>query len=133
MFTDSQSVHHCYHLKPSRFALGFEFLCLFLMLILIYLTSDIWGVIVSLIVACSSLILFRRRYSAYKLEQLDYQSWSVQYLPSQEIQQVKINQFIDHTLYISVYFEDKKLKPFIIWQDQVTEYQWKSLKTRCKL
>lgn len=130
---DSQSIHHCYHLKPSRYVLGFQFLCLFLMLILIYLTSYIWGVIVSLILACGSLILFRSRYGAYKLEQLDYQSWSIQYLPLQEIQQVKIKRFIDHTFYISVYFEDKKRKPFIIWQDQVTEYQWKSLKTRCKL
>ena len=129
---DNRSIHYCYQLKPSRFALGFQFLGLSLMLILIYLTSPIWAVISCFFIAGGSLIIFRNRYAVYQLEQLDYELWSVQYLPAQKIQQVQINRFIDHTFYISVHFEDKKLKPFIIWQDQVDEYQWKSLKTRCK-
>ncbi|WP_089605411.1 protein YgfX [Acinetobacter piscicola] len=129
---DSQAVHHCYHLKPSRFALGFQLLCLLIMLILIYLTSGIWGAVGCFIIACIGLTFFRKRHNAYKLEQLDYQLWSVQYRSSQKIQHVKIERFIDHTFYIAVNFEDKKLKPFIIWQDQVVEYQWKSLKSRCK-
>lgn len=129
---DSQAVHYCYHLKPSRFALGFQFLCLLLMLILIYFTMGIWASVCCFIIAYLSLNFFRQRNSAYKLEQLDYQLWSVQYQSSQKIQHVKIERFIDHNFYIAVNFEDKKLKPFIIWQDQVTQYQWKSLKTRCK-
>lgn len=112
---DSRNIHYCYQLKPSRFALGFQFLGLSLMLILIYLISSIWVVIGCFFIACVSLIIFRNRYTAYQLEQLDYELWSVQYLPAQKIQQVQINRFIDHTFYISVHFEDKKLKPFIIW------------------
>ncbi|RKG40320.1 hypothetical protein D7V20_01395 [Acinetobacter rongchengensis] len=129
---DSQAVHYCYHLKPSRFALGFQFLCLFFMLTLIYFTMGIWLSMGCFIIAYLSLIFFRRRNSAYKLEQLDYQFWSIQYQSSQKIQHVKIERFIDHGVYIAVNFEDKKLMPFIIWQDQITQYQWKSLKTRCK-
>lgn len=129
---DNRQLHHCYHLKPSQFALGFQLLCLILMLILTYLTSGIWIAISCFIIACVGLTFFRKKHIVYKLEQLDYQLWSVQYRSSQKIQQVRIEQFLDHTFYISIHFEDKKLKPFIIWQDQVTKNQWKSLKIRCK-
>jgi len=81
---------------------------------------------------------FRQSSSIYKLEQLDYEQWSVQYLqknmsPKSTIQQVKIEKLIDHIFYISIYFQDKKIKPLIIWQDQLPKDQWKSLKVRAKL
>ena len=34
---------------------------------------------------------------------------------------------------IQVYFQEKKRSNLVIWRDQMTELQWKSLKMRVKL
>ena len=125
-------IHQCYLLKPSRFALGFQILCLIIILLFTYLSLNIWMWMVCIVAALISLKLFNMQPKADQVEQLEYDSWSIRYSSSREIQQVKIIQFIDHYFYIAVHFENKKIKPLIIWQDQVYKNQWKSLKNRCK-
>ena len=125
-------IHQCYLLKPSRFALGFQILCLIIILLFTYLSLSIWMWMVCIVAALISLKLFNMQPKADQVEQLEYDIWSIRYSSSREIQQVKIIQFIDHHFYIGVHFENKKIKPLIIWQDQVSKNQWKSLKNRCK-
>ena len=125
-------IHQCYLLKPSRFALGFQILCLIIILLFTYLSLSIWMWMVCIVAALISLKLFNMQSKADQIEQLEYDIWSIRYSSSHEIQQVKIIQFIGHHFYIAVHFENKKIKPLIIWQDQVSKNQWKSLKNRCK-
>ena len=125
-------IHQCYLLKPSRFALGFQILCLIIILLFTYLSLNIWMWMVCIVAALISLKLFNMQPKADQVEQLEYDIWSIRYSSSRKIQQVKIIQFIDHHFYIAVHFENKKIKPLIIWQDQVSKNQWKSLKNRCK-
>ena len=125
-------IHQCYLLKPSRFALGFQILCLIIILLFTYLSLSIWMWMVCIVAALISLKLFNMQPKADQIEQLEYDIWSIRYSSSRKIQQVKIIQFIDHHFYIAVHFENKKIKPLIIWQDQVSKNQWKSLKNRCK-
>ena len=125
-------IHQCYLLKPSRFVLGFQILCLIIILLFTYLSLNIWMWMVCIVAALISLKLFNMQPKADQVEQLEYDIWSIRYSSSRKIQQVKIIQFIDHHFYIAVHFENKKIKPSIIWQDQVSKNQWKSLKNRCK-
>ena len=125
-------IHQCYLLKPSRLALGFQILCLIIILLFTYLSLNIWMWMVCIVAALISLKLFNMQPKADQVEQLEYDIWSIRYSSSRKIQQVKIIQFIDHHFYIAVHFENKKIKPLIIWQDQVYKNQWKSLKNRCK-
>ena len=66
-------------------------------------------------------------------EQLDLDQWSLKFYHSDQVLAVNIQQWVDHSLYVVVYFQEKKHSNLVIWRDQMTDLQWKSLKMRVKL
>ncbi len=133
MSTDELKTHQRYQFKPSRIPLGFQLLCLTIIFIVLYSIITVWISILLLLLACFSLKKFRMRPQIRSLEHFDLDQWTLQYENSNQIHHVQIQQMIDHRFYIAVYFCEKNNKSLIIWQDQVSKIQWKSLKSRVKL
>lgn len=133
MSTDELKTHQRYQFKPSRIALGFQLLCLTIIFIVLYSIITVWIGVLLLLLACFSLKIFRMCPQVRSLEHFDLDQWTLQYEDSNQIHHVQIQQMIDHRFYIAVYFAEKNNKSLIIWQDQVSKIQWKSLKSRVKL
>ena len=125
--------HQSYELKPSRLALGFQFLSMIFMTMLLSLLLNVWLCILLFIVALISLMLMRSQSKVQCLEYLDQEDWTLKYVGSSAIQHVKIKQMFDHSFYIVIHKKKKKTKNLIIWCDQLSKKQLKSLKTRSKL
>ena len=133
MSTDELKTHQRYQIKPSRIALGFQLLFLTVMFIVLYSIITVWISVLLLLLACFSLKIFRMRPQVRSLEYFDLDHWTLEYENSNQIHHVQIQQMIDHRFYIAVYFAEKNNKNLIIWQDQLSKIQWKSLKSRVKL
>jgi len=133
MSTDELKTHQRYQFKPSRIALGFQLLFLTVMFIVLYSIITVWISVLLLLLACFSLKIFRMRPQVRSLEYFDLDHWTLEYENSNQIHHVQIQQMIDHRFYIAVYFAEKNNKNLIIWQDQLSKIQWKSLKSRVKL
>lgn len=133
MSTDELKTHQRYQFKPSRIALGFQLLCLTVIFIVLYSIITVWISVLLLLLACFSLKIFRMRPQVRSLEHFDLEHWSLQYEDSNHIHHVQIQQMVDHRFYIAVYFCEKNNKSLIIWQDQLSTIEWKSLKSRVKL
>lgn len=133
MSTDELKTHQRYQFKPSRIALGFQLLFLTVMFIVLYSIITVWISVLLLLLACFSLKIFRMRPQVRSLEYFDLDQWTLEYENSNQIHHVQIQQMIDHRFYIAVYFAEKNNKNLIIWQDQLSKIQWKSLKSRVKL
>jgi hypothetical protein len=127
------NLHQRYEFKPSRIALGFQFFCLGLMLLLWFVMFNIWVCLFLLLLALFSLKVFRQRKKIRSLERLDLNEWVIQYTDSEQSHRTQIKQMIDHHLYIVVYFYEKKHENLVIWQDQMHYLDWKSLKSRVRL
>jgi len=133
MSTDEVKTHQRYQFKPSRIALGFQLLCLTVIFIVLYSIITVWTSVLLLLLACFSLKIFRMRPQVRSLEHFDLEHWSLQYEDSNQIHHIQIQKMIDHRFYIAVYFCQESNKSLIIWQDQLSTIQWKSLKSRVTL
>lgn len=127
------SSHSRFQLKPSRFALAFQWVCLFIVSYCLFNIFNIVLWLVTVLVMVVIYFVFLKQAKIQKIEQLDHDEWSIQYLNSTDIQRSKIIRMIDHKIYIVIYLHDKKIKPLVVWQDQVSDIQWKMLKIRIKL
>ncbi len=133
MSTDEVKTHQRYQFKPSRIALGFQLLCLTVIFIVLCSIITVWTSVLLLLLACFSLKIFRMRPEVRSLEHFDLEHWSLQYEDSNQIHHIQIQKMIDHQFYIAVYFCEESNKSLIIWQDQLSTIQWKSLKSRVTL
>lgn len=126
-------MHQRYALKPSRVALGFQFFSLLCITILLSFLLNIWLCILLLGLALLILKLFRKQSTVICLEQLDHDMWSLQQADCRVIQQVKVKKILNHSLYIVITFQNKEDPNLIIWCDQLSKQQWKSMQTRARL
>ena len=130
-------LYRCFKLKPSRLRYGFQlFFGLGIAILLFKLLSlSMW--IIAVLLLLISAYLLHRQASIEQLEQLDADLWSVKISQNAQIQNVRIEQIVDHLFYIVIYFEDikhlNKRSNFIIWQDQCDSKSWKMLKIQAKL
>lgn len=126
-------LHLRYVFKPSRIALGFQLLSLLFIFVLLSFLLNFWFCLFLSLFALLSLKIFRLQPKVAYIEYLDQTHWSLKFQQSSEIQRVQIQHMFDHSLYIVIRFDEKKVNNLIIWQDQLSKKQWKSLKTRAKL
>lgn len=121
-------VKRSFHLKPSHYAIGFHVLILCIILVLFY------AVLGSLLFLISCLVLlsyyyFIKRPRAIAFAHLEQAEWTLIY--PQMKQRVHLNRVIDHQLYIAIYF-DELSSPIVVWCDQLSFFEWKSLKVLAK-
>lgn len=125
--------YHAFHLKRSRMVIVFQAVFFILMMFgLVQLLHPVVVVIVILVGFLLWIMHFRQPY-VEQLEQLDHAEWSLKLSNSTQIQRRQIVKMLDHRFYIIMYFSDSKLKPLVIWQDQMPLNSWKMLKTRVNL
>ena len=125
--------YHAFHLKRSRMVIVFQAVFFILMMFgLVQLLHPVVVVIVILVGFLLWIMHFRQPYVEH-LEQLDHAEWSLKMSNSAQVQRRQIVKMLDHRFYIIMYFSDTKLKPLVIWQDQMPLNSWKMLKTRVNL
>ena len=125
--------YHAFHLKRSRMVIVFQAVFFILMMFgLVQLLHPVVVVIVILVGFLLWIMHFRQPYVEH-LEQLDHAEWSLKMSNSTHVQRRQIVKMLDHRFYIIMYFSDSKLKPLVIWQDQMPLNSWKMLKTRVNL
>ena len=125
--------YNAFHLKRSRMMIVFQAVFFVLMMLgLFQVLHPILGIILLLVGCLLWWMHFRQPYVEH-LEQLDHAEWSFKMSNSTQIQCGQIAKMLDHHFYIIVYFSDQKLKPLVIWQDQMPLNVWKMLKTRVNL
>ena len=127
------NIHQCYVLKPSRIALGFQLLSLIASAIVLTMILNIWLCLFLLCTALLSLGIFRKQPKVRCLEQLDQDLWSLKYENSKMIQHLHVKKILSHSLYSVIDFQEVKAKNLIIWCDQLSKEQWKSIQTRARL
>ncbi|OTG81301.1 hypothetical protein B9T33_06445 [Acinetobacter sp. ANC 5054] len=122
-----------FKLKRSVMSHAFQFFIFAVLMTLLYqvVSPMIWGIFFGLGLVVY-LLFFRRVLHVSSLEYLDGQDWSLHRL-HQPVQRVQISHIFDHQLYIVVYFMHARAKPVIIWRDQLSLKQWKSLKVLAKM
>ena len=122
-----------FKLKRSALSHAFQFFIFTVLMILLYqvVSPLIWGLFFCLGLVVY-LLFFRRTSQVSSLEYLDEQDWSLQRI-NQPVQRVQISHIFDHQVYIVVYFMHARAKPMIIWRDQLSLKQWKSLKVLAKM
>ena len=122
-----------FKLKRSALSHAFQFFIFTVLMILLYqvVSPLIWGLFFCLGLVVY-LLFFRRTSQVSSLEYLDGQDWSLQRI-NQPVQRVQISHIFDHQVYIVVYFMHARAKPMIIWRDQLSLKQWKSLKVLAKM
>lgn len=125
--------HRCFKLKPSRLSVMFQCALLLFIAMSLYQVLNIAVFILSVVLISLTYFIFVRQAQIEQLEQLDASDWTLCYRQSGKMQRVQIIKMIDHQVYVVLYFHSKQLRPLIIWQDQLSEISWKSLKTRFKL
>lgn len=126
-------VHKSYHLKRSRLSITFQ-LCIGLMMsIMLYslLSVGVWFVALGLLGL--SFWLFQRLPRVESLELLDHQQWSLKFHNTDQVERVYFSHWIDHSLYIVIYFSGSEVHNIVIWRDQLDLKYWKSLKVHANL
>ncbi len=119
--------------KRSRIAIALHGFLLLLMTYCLYQTMH-WLLWLSCVLfAMVSYFIYLKRPLAAQLEYLAEDDWSLKYTENNRVLSVKIDKVIDHQLYVLIHFKDKKQHSLLIWHDQASKLQWKSLKTRAKL
>ena len=119
--------NRCFKLKRSWFALAFQLLIFVLIMFVLYQLVNLMLWIVGAVLGLVVYHLFYRK--TPKIDQFEYlegREWSI--TVGQQTQRVLVSHIIDHQAYIVVYFQHAKVRPLLIWCDQVPLKQWKSLK-----
>lgn len=125
-------IHRCFKLKPSRLSVVFQCLVLGLIMLTLYQTLTMLGLVLSMLLLSLTYVFFLRQDQIQQLEQLNATEWTLCFKQSGQIQRITIDHMLDHHFYVVVYFQSKQLRPLIVWRDQLTEVSWKSLKTQVK-
>ena len=125
-------IHRCFKLKPSRLSVVFQCLVLGLIMLTLYQTLTMLGLVLSMLLLSLTYVFFLRQDQIQQLEQLNATEWTLCFKQSGQIRRITIDHMLDHHFYVVVYFESKQLRPLIVWRDQLTEVSWKSLKTQVK-
>ena len=118
------TVHKSFVLKRSRIQIAFQ-LMIFIVLFYFFYQLLVLG-----------LIIFYYFYKCRQVEyfaHLDQNEWSLKYFDQDNVYRVIPSKFLDHQLYIVVYFKNKTTKNMIVWCDQLEKQQWKQLKVLVKL
>lgn len=127
------TAHNTFHLKRSRFAIMFQCLLLSLMGLLLFKTLSFILFLFFFCISIFCLYWHIRQPKLSFLQYLDELDWTLMLQGSSQIQRVKINKFINHHIYIVVYFDDYPCKSMVVWCDQLPLQQWKNLQTLVKL
>jgi len=77
-------------------------------------------------------LFYRKRPHIAQFECLDGREWTLTH-HDQHTQRALISHVIDHQAYVVVYFQHAKVRPLLIWCDQLPYQQWKSLKVLTKM
>lgn len=125
-------IHRCFKLKPSRLSVVFQCLVLGLIMLTLYQTLTMLGLVLSMLLLSLTYVFFLRQDQIQQLEQLNATEWTLCFKQSGQIRRITIDHMLDHHFYVVVYFQSKQLRPLIVWRDQLTEVSWKSLKTQVK-
>lgn len=125
--------HIIYVLKPSRIALVFQLCSLLIILLTFYQILSFAQLLLLSLLAFASFLFFLRQDRIVTLATLDEQDWSIQYAHSRIKQRVHIHKMIDQHFFVVIYFQEKTIKPMIVWCDQLPRRSWKSLKIRGKI
>lgn len=124
--------NRCFKLKRSWFALAFQLLIFVLIMFVLY---QLLSVILWLICAIAGLVIYHLFYQKTpKIDQFEHLSgreWSLSI--GSRTERVHVSHVIDHQVYIVVYFQHAKVRPLLIWCDQLPLKQWKSMKTLTQL
>lgn len=132
---DNQSrVHFHYPLKPSRLAQFFQWGCLVVMLIFIYMLQHIAIFLLFTVFGCFCLYQQQTRAKTIiLLSHLDQSLWSLLYADSQQVQRIQIEKITDYQLYFILSTQQKSHRDVLIWRDQFSRSALKSMKIRAKL
>lgn len=122
----------CFKLKRSWFALAFQLLIFVLLMFVLY---QVLALVLWVVCAVAGLVVYQLFYRKSpqidQFEHLDGREWSITL--QQHTQRVMVSHVIDHQVYVVVYFQHAKVRPLLIWCDQLPMQQWKALKVLTKL
>ncbi|MFW1753061.1 hypothetical protein [Acinetobacter wanghuae] len=122
----------CFKLKRSWFALAFQLLIFVLLMFVLY---QVLALVLWVVCAVAGLVVYQLFYRKSpqidQFEHLDGREWSITL--QQHTQRVMVSHVIDHQIYVVVYFQHAKVRPLLIWCDQLPMQQWKALKVLTKL
>lgn len=125
--------NRCYRLKPSWVALVFQFSIFVILMSVMYqlLPLWLWGICIVLGLITYQLF-YRKNPQIAQFEHLDGREWSIT-TKDQQTARASISHVIDHQAYVVVYFQHARMRPLLIWCDQLPQKQWKSLKVLTKM
>ena len=126
-------VNESYALKHSRIATVFQLICFLIMNSLLFVLISFWLWLISFLLMCLVWSIYRNKINVQKIEQLEYDEWSIQYRNQSKIQRAILTNTIDHYFYVVLYFERDKPKNIVIWKDQLDKKAWKKLLIRVNL
>lgn len=126
-------VNESYALKHSRIATVFQLICFLIMNSLLFVLISFWLWLISFLLMCLVWSIYRNKINVQKIEQLEYDEWSIQYRNQSKIQRAILTNTIDHYFYVVLYFERDKPKNIVIWKDQLDKKSWKKLLIRVNL
>lgn len=126
-------VNESYALKHSRIATVFQLICFLIMNSLLFVLISFWLWLISFLSLCFVWSIYRNKVHVQKIEQLEYDEWSIQYRNQSKIQRAILTNTIDHYFYVVLYFERDKPKNIVIWKDQLDKKAWKKLLIRVSL
>lgn len=127
------TVHKSFVLKRSRIQIAFQ---LMIFIVLFYFFYQLLSLFLFCLFVVLGLIIFYYFYKRRQVEyfaHLDQNEWSLKYFDQDNVYRVIPSKFLDHQLYIVVYFKNKTTKNMIVWCDQLEKQQWKQLKVLVKL
>ncbi len=122
----------CFKLKRSWFALAFQLLIFVLLMFVLY---QVLVLVLWVVCAVAGLVVYQLFYRKSpqidQFEHLDGREWSITL--QQHTKCVMVSHVIDHQIYVVLYFQHAKVRPLLIWCDQLPMQQWKALKVLTKL
>lgn len=126
-------VNESYELKHSRMANVFQLFCFLIISSLLFVFIGFWWWLVSFLLMCLVWSIYRNKVNVQKIEQLEYDEWSIQYRHQSKIERAILTNTIDHYFYVVLYFERDKPNNIVIWKDQLDKKTWKRLLVRVNL
>ena len=120
-------------LKPSRYAWFFQLSVVFILLFVSFQSLSWWGWGIFIVLIMMSFWFYLNTYP--KLHHFSYlgeMQWTLKFVKGIEIKHSKLQQIIDHRVYIVLYWSSES-KPTVIWRDQLDLTEWKKLKVLAQL
>ena len=120
-------------LKRSKISIAFQLFIFACIMLLLYLQLNLWLWLISMLVTAGVGLWFIYQPQVTRFEHLELDQWSLRFSDSAQIHRYQLLKMIDHSLYVVLYFQDKKARPVVILCDQMPRQQWKMLKGRVRL